>query len=250
MGKAVYLQLADGSIFSGTHFGAPLTRDIIAEVVFTTAMTGYTETLTDPSYYGQMVIQTFPLIGNYGVHTGDFESSGIHMSAYITKEICDAPSNFRNQMDLDSWLKKEGIPGICNIDTRALTKKIRQQGVMNGRLTVEKPSSEGIRELSEWKIEHAVKSVSCKEAYKVPAGVSKYHVVLWDFGAKQNIVRKLHSLGCQVTVVPSAATHSDILKLHPDGVMLSNGPGNPKENASVIEELSKLCTYKDRKSVV
>lgn len=242
MEKRIYLQLADGTCFQGTPFGAPLTEDLTAEVVFTTAMTGYTETLTDPSYYGQMVVQTFPLIGNYGVHEGDFESSGIHMSAYITREFCDAPSNFRNQMSLDSWLKKEGIPGICNIDTRALTKKIRTQGVMNGRLTMTEPGPEDVWKLKDWTIRGAVSSVSCRESYAVPAGVSKHHVVLWDFGAKQNIIRKLHAFGCSVTVVPSTATHLDILKLQPDGIMLSNGPGNPKENLKIVEELKELCS--------
>ncbi len=244
MEKTIYLQLADGTCFSGTPFGAPLTEDLVAEVVFTTAMTGYTETLTDPSYYGQMVVQTFPLIGNYGVHTGDFESSGIHMSAYITKEFCDAPSNFRSQMSLDFWLKKEGIPGICNIDTRALTKRIRKQGVMNGRLTTVKPNLEDAAKIKDWTIQNAVRSVSCKEAYEIPAGVSKHHVVLWDFGAKQNIIRKLHALGCGVTVVPATSSHSDILKLQPDGIMLSNGPGNPKESLKIVEELKKLCSFR------
>lgn len=244
MENTIYLQLTDGTVFAGTPFGAPLKNDVVAEVVFTTAMTGYTETLTDPSYYGQMVVQTFPLIGNYGVHSADFESGRIHLSAYITKELCSAPSNFRSQMDLDTWLKKEGIPGICNIDTRALTKKIRQQGVMNGRLTTKLPGQEDSYELSSWSIKNAVRSVTCEEAYEVPAGIEKYHVVLWDFGAKRNIIRKLHALDCRVTVVPATASYLDIVNLHPDGVMLSNGPGNPKENKQIIRELKKLCGYK------
>lgn len=244
MEKKIYLQLADGSCFTGRSFGAPLTEDVLAEVVFTTAMTGYTETLTDPSYYGQMVVQTFPLMGNYGIHTGDFESSRIHMSAYITKEWCSVPSNFRCQTDLDSWLKKEGIPGICDIDTRALTKKIRTQGVMNGRLTLTPPSEENLEELSRWSIHNAVSQVTSEKIYEIPAGLPKFHVVLWDFGAKQNIIRKLHALNCKVTVVPSTASHRDILGLSPDGIMLSNGPGNPKENVSVIKELQILCSYK------
>ena len=193
MDKKIYLQLADGTVYTGTAFGAELENDIVAEIVFTTAMTGYTETLTDPSYYGQMVVQTFPLIGNYGVAPGDFESKSIHMSAYITKEFCQAPSNFRCQMDLDSWLKAEGIPGICDIDTRALTKKIRQQGVMNGRLTKKKPEEEDSYELSSWALKNAVQSVTCEESYDIPSGIENHHVVLWNFGAKQNIVRKLHA---------------------------------------------------------
>lgn len=243
MEDIIYLQLQDGTWFSGKPFGAPLTKDIIAEVVFTTAMTGYTETLTDPSYYGQMVVQTFPLIGNYGVMTNDFESKGIHMSAYITREWCKHPSNFRQEMDLDTFLKKEGIPGIYDIDTRLLTKKIRQFGVMNGRLTTSLPESIVAAALADWNIENAVESVSPKEPYEIPCGVSEYHVVLWDFGAKSNIARKLHALNCQVTVVPASYTCEQILSLHPDGIMLSNGPGNPKANANIIKELAKLCKH-------
>ena len=257
--KQIYLQLADGSCYVGKSFGAPLTEDVVAEVVFTTAMTGYTETLTDPSYYGQMVVQTFPLIGNYGVNAADFESRGIHMSAYITKEWCASPSNFRCHADIDTFLKAQNIPGIYGIDTRALTKKIRTQGVMNGRLTAVPPSfqidsqsnsqqslkqeSDHLTQLASWRIENAVKNVSCKELYEVPSSIPKYHVVLWDFGTKQNIIRRLHALNCKVTVVPSTATHQQILDLHPDGVMLSNGPGNPKDNPSIIEELRTLCLF-------
>ena len=238
----IYLQLADGSCFTGKAFGAPLTHDVVAEVVFTTAMTGYTETLTDPSYYGQMVVQTFPLIGNYGSNTEDFESSKIHMSAYITREWCPDPSNFRCDTDLDTWLKKEGIPGIYDIDTRALTKKIRTKGVMNGRLTSVLPSSESLSDLDTWQIQDAVSFVSRKTICEAISDSFKYHVVLWDFGCKQNIVRMLMSHGCKVTIVPSATTCQEILELKPDGVMLSNGPGNPKENTSVIQELRKLCS--------
>lgn len=244
MSNTIYLQLADGTVFSGKAFGAPLSGDVVAEVVFTTAMTGYLETLTDPSYYGQMVVQTFPLIGNYGVIPSDFESRGIHLSAYIVKEYCEAPSNFRSQMDLDSYLKKEGIPGIYDLDTRALTKKIRQSGVMNGRLTMSNPILEDASFLADWTIDEAVKHVSTNKIYEIPCGVADYHVVLWDFGAKQNIIRKLHALNCQVTVVPSTATCEEILNQNPDGIMLSNGPGNPKDNPFIIKELQKLCTYK------
>ena len=242
--NTIYLQLEDGTIFTGKAFGAPLQEDVIAEVVFTTAMTGYLETLTDPSYYGQMVVQTFPLIGNYGVIPSDYESGGIHLSAYIVTEYCPTPSNFRSQMDLDTFLKKEGIPGIYDLDTRALTKKIRQSGVMNGRLTTTPPTAEGTKALSGWTISEAVPNVSTKQAYEVPCGIPGYHVVLWDFGAKQNIIRKLHALNCRVTVVPSNTTCEEILALHPDGIMLSNGPGNPKDNPVIIEELRKLCLFK------
>lgn len=241
MEQTIYLQLEDGTCLTGKSFGAPLKKDVIAEVVFTTAMTGYTETLTDPSYYGQMVIQTFPLIGNYGVNPSDFESEGIHMSAYITREWCKCPSNFRNRMDIDAFLKQQNIPGIYDIDTRFLTKKIRESGVMNGRLTTTRPQYADLKLLEGWHIEHAVASVTCPSPFEMESGLSIRHVVLWDFGAKANIARMLRRAGCRITVVPAFSTCEDILALHPDGVMLSNGPGNPKDNPSIVAELAKLC---------
>lgn len=242
MNQKIYLQLEDGSIYEGYSFGAPLLQNVIAEVVFTTAMTGYVETLTDPSYYGQMVLQTFPLIGNYGVNSSDFESSKIHMSAYIVHEYCTAPSNFRNQFDLDSFLKEHNIPGIYNIDTRALTKKIRSKGVMVGCLCNSPLSEAELSSLSNWNIDDAVKQVSCSSSTHFQTSLPKYHVVLWDFGAKENILRSLLSRDCNITVVPSTATCEEILALNPDGIMLSNGPGNPKANTAIITELKKLCT--------
>lgn len=241
MEQTVYLQLEDGTCLTGKHFGAPLKEDVIAEVVFTTAMTGYTETLTDPSYYGQMVVQTFPLIGNYGVNPKDFESKGIHMSAYITREWCPCPSNFRCQMDLDAFLKRQNVPGIYDLDTRYLTKLIRERGVMNGRLTSLRPDSAAVEDLKSWAITDAVAHVTCREPYQIPSPLPRHHVVLWDFGAKQNIIRKLHALNCDLTIVPASTTAARILSYSPDGIMLSNGPGNPKDNPAIISELSHLC---------
>ena len=241
MEQTVYLQLEDGSCLQGKHFGAPMAQDITAEVVFTTAMTGYTETLTDPSYYGQIVVQTFPLIGNYGINPADFESEGVHMSAYITREWCQKPSNFRCQTDLDTFLKQQGIPGIYDIDTRYLTKRIREHGVMNGRLTLTPPDPKKAAELADFSIQNAVECVTCKAPYEMPAGLPRFHVVLWDFGAKKNILRRLHALGCRLTVVPAGTSCEEILALKPDGVMLSNGPGDPKKNPGIIRELAKLC---------
>lgn len=241
MNETIYLQLEDGTVYTGFSFGAPLQEDVISEVVFTTAMTGYLETLTDPSYYGQMVVQTFPLIGNYGVIPSDFESAHIHLSAYIVKEWCPSPSNFRMQDSLDGFLKRECIPGIYGLDTRALTKKIRKTGVMKGLLTSKEPSSSTLSDLQKWSIRDAVPNVTTSSFYTVPSGLPKYHVVLWDFGAKQNILRKLHSLDCELTVVPAGTSAEEILKLNPDGIMLSNGPGDPKDNPEIITELAKLC---------
>lgn len=244
MKQKIYLQLEDGSIYEGYSFGAPLLHNVIAEVVFTTTMTGYVETLTDPSYYGQMVVQTFPLIGNYGVNSSDFESKKIHMSAYIVHENCHAPSNFRSQFDLDSFLKQNHIPGIYGIDTRALTKKIRSNGVMVGCLSTSLPSRTESVVLTNWRIKDAVKNVSCTAAKQHKVSLPKFHVVLWDFGAKENILRSLLRLDCNVTVVPSSATYEEILSFHPDGIMLSNGPGNPKDNSSIVNELKKVCSSK------
>ncbi len=240
MEQTIYLQLEDGSLYEGLSFGAPLTDTVVAEVVFTTAMTGYVETLTDPSYYGQMVIQTFPLIGNYGVNPSDFESKKIHMSGYIVHEYCPSPSNFRTQFDLDSFLKENNIPGIYNIDTRALTKKIRSKGVMVGCLSHSPLSREQLNNLTNWKIEDAVSKVSCGSSEEFKTGLPTNNVVLWDFGAKENILRSLLKLNCNVTVVPASTTYEEILSLNPDGIMLSNGPGNPKDNEAIIAELSKL----------
>lgn len=243
MEELIYLELEDGTCFPGKSFGAKLTEDVVAEVVFTTGMTGYIETLTDPSYYGQMVLQTFPLIGNYGVNMMDLESKQIYMSAYIARDICNEPSNYRCQMSLDEFLKRNNIPGIYDLDTRLLTKKIRTQGVMNGCLT-KTPHHFDFRHLKEWRIDDAVFSVTCNHPYEVTPGIKDYHVVLWDFGAKENIIRKLHQLNCHVTVVPSYTTCEQILALKPDGVMLSNGPGNPKDNPQIIEEIARLSLHK------
>ena len=257
MSKA-YLVLADGSIFEGKSIGAQ--GKTIGETVFTTGMTGYVETLTDPSYYGQIVTQTFPLIGNYGIENEDFESRKSFVSGYIVRELCDGPSNFRCQGDLDSFLKAQGIIGICGIDTRALTKKLRESGVMNGMilsgeiLDLEKH----LEEIKSYTIKDAVKSVQDAYVVKVvpkaetvvpetetvvPEPVEGPSICLFDFGAKANIQRELEKRGCKVTVVPFDTTAEKVISMKPDGIMLSNGPGDPAENVGVIEEIRKLCDY-------
>ena len=152
-----------------------------------------------------------PLIGNYGVNPKDFESKGIHMSAYITREWCPCPSNFRCQMDLDAFLKQQNVPGIYDLDTRYLTKLIRERGVMNGRLTSLRPDSAAVEDLKGWAITDAVAHVTCREPYQIPSPLPRHHVVLWDFGAKQNIIRKLHALNCDLTIVPASTTAARIL---------------------------------------
>lgn len=238
-----YLILENGTIFEGKSFGA--SGEAVGEIVFTTAMTGYLETLTDPSYYGQIVVQTFPLIGNYGVIPSDFESECPHVKAYIVRDWCQEPSNFRCEGDLDTFLKKEGVIGIYGIDTRALTKIVREYGVMNGKIITEGSNSGfGLSELKNYTIRDAVKNTTCKEEKVISPVSVKRKVVLWDFGAKANIARELVARGCEVTVVPSFTKAQRILELAPDGIMLSNGPGDPAENTEIIEELRKVCEKK------
>ena len=258
---AAYLILADGTVFEGLSIGVKGT--VTGETVFTTGMTGYLETLTDPSYYGQIVTQTFPLIGNYGDIGEDYESRKCWVRGYIVREICEKPSNFRCGGTLDDFLKAQGIIGIKGLDTRALTKKLRESGVMNGMIASGedaekiignlKTGGDTLNQIRAYKIEDAVKSVQTDAAPAAndapatqcasrPHDPSK-HVVLYDFGAKLNIQRELEKRGCKVTVVPCDTPAEKVLSLSPDGIMLSNGPGDPAENVNIIEEIRKLCEY-------
>ena len=235
-----FLTLQNGRVFEGESFGAQ--GDTMGELVFTTAMTGYNETLTDPSYCGQSVIQTFPLIGNYGVITPDFESKGLFLNGYIVREWCDVPSNFRCEGDIDKLLKEKNIVGLCGIDTRELTRIVREYGVMNAKITTEKPDVEKIvEELKNFKIKDPVKKVSVRTTETEQPKNKKYRVVLWDFGAKKSIKTHLLERNCEVMTVPESTTADEILQYNPDGVMLSNGPGDPEDNETVISELKKLC---------
>jgi carbamoyl-phosphate synthase small subunit len=214
-----YLLLENGMVFEGEFFGAQ--GEIIGEIVFTTGMTGYLETLTDPSYYGQIVLQTFPLIGNYGVIPPDFESAAVHAKAYIVKYPCQNPSNFRSEGNLDAFLRERGIIGLCGIDTRALTRIIRENGVMNGKITGLKPSPVAVDELKAYKITNPVPKVSVNEGklYKIEKPNykdTKYTVALLDFGRKENIIRELNRRGCDVWVLPSGSIPESILKYSPD----------------------------------
>ena len=233
--RKAYLTLQNGKQFVGYRFGAE--GEITGELVFTTGMTGYAETLTDPSYYGQIVAQTFPLIGNYGV-TPDGESAKPWVSAYIVREKCDNPSNFRCEKTIDEYLKENGIIGLYGIDTRELTKIVREAGVMNASIT-SKPLDE-LSGVYSYFIRNAVKSVTCAEVeyFGNPEGLK---VAVWDFGAKDNIVRELVKRGCYCVKVPSFYTAEQILELNPDGLMLTNGPGDPAENIEIIENIKKLA---------
>ncbi|MGN1080610.1 MAG: carbamoyl phosphate synthase small subunit [Acutalibacteraceae bacterium] len=234
--KKRYLVLADGRIFEGEAIGADACG--VGELVFTTGMCGYIETLTDPSYYGQIVMQTFPLIGNYGIIESDFEGKCC-VKGYAVRECCDTPSNFRCQYTLDEYLKKNNIPGICGVDTREITKLIREKGVTNAVICDEIPSE--LSDVKSYAVENAVNSVTCKEKKVYPAkGGKRFSVTLMDFGAKKNIINELCARGCDVTVVPADTAAEEILKSKPDGVMLSNGPGDPAENTKIIAEIAKL----------
>ncbi|WP_317854901.1 carbamoyl phosphate synthase small subunit [Chakrabartyella piscis] len=238
--KKVYLILQNGQIFQADSFGA--TGDITAEIVFTTGMEGYLETLTDPSYHGQMVVQTFPLIGNYGVIPEDFESAHPSLSAYIVRDICEIPSNFRCEGNLSDYLAKTGVIGLCNLDTRALTKIIREFGVMNAAIRSELPENMELftAELSLAALSSSVDQVTCKESYVLnPEG--EKHVVLWDYGFKKNMGDELIKRGCKLTVVPADTTAEAIKALNPDGILLSNGPGDPSDNKGIISEISKIA---------
>lgn len=240
-----YLILKDCSIYTGTAIGASGT--VIGEAVFTTAMCGYLLTLSDPSYYGQLVTQTFPMIGNYGTIQADTESDKPHLFGYIVRELCDAGSNYRKDGELDAYLKKHGVVGIAGIDTRSLTRKIRTSGVMNAMITDSlNDLPQKIAEIKRFRVKQAVENTSCKAATELNKKDDdhKYRVVLYDFGAKYNIERLLIKYGCSVVRVPYDTTAEQALAYAPDGIMLSNGGGDPADNTQVIEELGKLMAKK------
>ena len=233
-----YLILEDGTVFSGTSIGSE--REVISEIVFNTSMTGYLEVLTDPSYAGQAVVMTYPLIGNYGICREDMESGRPWPDGYIVRELSRIPSNFRSEDTIQHFLKEYDIPGISGIDTRALTKILREKGTMNGMITTKEYAdlSEPIRRMKEYQVKGVVLKTTTKEKYVLP-GEGK-RVALMDYGAKKNIARSFNARGCQVTVYPADTPAETVLADRPDGIMLSNGPGDPKENTAIIEEIKKL----------
>ena len=233
-----FLVLEDGTVFQGTSIGSP--REVISEIVFNTSMTGYLEVLTDPSYAGQAVVMTYPLIGNYGICHEDMESLKPWPDGYIVRELSRIPSNFRSEDTIQHFLESHDIPGISGIDTRALTKILREKGTMNGMITTNEnyDLEDAVRRMKEYSVQGVVKATTTKEKYVLPGEGKK--VALLDLGAKNNIARSLNKRGCQVTVYPSDTSAEEILSSSPDGIMLSNGPGDPKENVEVIREIRKL----------
>lgn len=233
-----YLLLENGKLFEGEAFGAD--GNVISEIVFTTAMTGYLETLTDQSYMGQAVVQTFPLIGNYGIIPCDAEGAKSSVSGYIVRQACDKPSNFRCELTLDEYLKSQGIVGLKGIDTRALTRILRESGTMNG-IICDDPSKVSLEDIKAYRIINPVHEVSCKEIQTVePEGEPLFSVALFDFGVKRNIIRSLVSRGVRVHVLPSDTDANTVRSLNVDGLFLSNGPGDPEDNKEVIEVLKEL----------
>ncbi|MGN0507086.1 MAG: carbamoyl phosphate synthase small subunit [Lachnospiraceae bacterium] len=250
-----YLILEDGSVFEGESIGAK--KDVISEIVFNTSMTGYLEILTDPSYAGQAIVMTYPLIGNYGVAYPDMESKHCFADAYIIHELAELPSNFRSEDTLEAFLLANEIPGIVGVDTRALTKRLREKGTMNGLITTN-PNvvfEEVLPKLKEYRVTGVVRRVTClKPSVHVPSEFhptpldekrpytqnTGFHVALLDFGSKENILRCLLKRGCTVTVYPAYTSAEEVLAGHPDGIMLSNGPGDPAELTEIIAEMKKL----------
>lgn len=235
--KAVLL-LEDGTLFTGQGFGAK--ADYVGEVVFNTGITGYQEVMSDPSYCGQIVTMTFPLIGNYGISRDDFEAVCPSIHGFIVRELEDVPSNWRAQFTLDEWLASHGIPGISGIDTRQLTRLLRHSGTMKGVISTSGKPIEELQALMAGTplLEDQVQRVSTKSIYSSPGTGER--VVLIDFGAKSGIVHALTKRGCDVVVVPHDTTAEQIRRLRPDGVLLSNGPGDPKSVPQAVETVREL----------
>lgn len=235
------LILENGMEFEGKAFG--YIKDSVGEVVFTTGMTGYQEVLTDPSYYGQIVTMTYPLIGNYGINLEDVESATPKVKGFIVREKCDLPNNFRCELELETFLKAHKIIGLEGIDTRALTKVLRNNGTMKGIIVTDDLNKEEIDErIQAFSNKDAVSKVSTKEKYTID-GNGK-HVAILDFGIKNNIIRNFKKRGCKLTVFPSTFKAEEVLDVNPDLVFLSNGPGDPADLTDAIENIKKLVGKK------
>ena len=233
-----FLILEDGHVFEGTSIGA--TDEIISEIVFNTSMTGYLEVLTDPSYAGQAVCMTYPLIGNYGVCLEDMEADKPWQSGFIVREIAKKPSNFRSEQSINQFLINNNITGIEGVDTRALTKILRNQGTMKGMITTNSSYDleDCLKRIKAWEMGHVVLDVTCKEKKVYPG--DGYKVAVIDLGVKRNIIKSLLKRGCQVTVYPAETPAEEIIADAPDGIMLTNGPGDPKDCKVTIKEVKKL----------
>lgn len=237
-----FLILEDGRVFEGTSIGSR--REVISEIVFNTSMTGYLEVLTDPSYAGQAVVMTYPLIGNYGICFHDMESARPWPDGYIVRELSRMPSNFRCEGSIQDFLEKHDIPGIAGIDTRALTKLLREKGTMNGMITTDERCQcqdyieEILPRLKAYAVGDVVEKTTCAQKKVLRGDGCK--VALLDLGAKDNIAESLHKRGCEVTIYPAHTPAEEMLAAKPDGIMLSNGPGDPKSCTKIIPQIRKL----------
>lgn len=235
-----YILLEDGTYFEGTTFGAQLKEPVTGEIVFCTGMTGYLEVLTDPSYCGQIITMTYPLIGNYGVNREDRESNCVAAKAMVVYELCDEPSNWFSNERLEDFMRDQGVVGVQAVDTRALTKKIRTHGTMAARIQNTPPTQADYQSLQGVTTKRPILQVTCKEPYTMQPEQPKHHVAVLDFGIKAGMLRGLVQKGCKVTVLPALTPPEEILKGGYDGVMLSNGPGDPKDNPDIVENIKEL----------
>jgi len=243
MDKKAILVLADGSVHQGYAFGG--LGDAVGEVVFCTSMIGYQEMLTDPSYAGQILVPTYPLIGNYGVNEQDIESAKIRVSGFVVREQCLQPSHYLQKETIHQYLERNSTPGIYGLDTRSITRRLRLHGVMMGIITSSKTPEKALKVLKQapdYGSIDFVKQVTTEKQYKWPSAISpaKYHIVALDCGLKYNIIRILNRLGCDVTVVPCTASAKEVSALKPDGVLLSPGPGDPELLDYIVAEIKQL----------
>lgn len=242
MKKKVYLTLQNGTVFQGYRFGKE--ENVTGELVFSTGMVGYMETLTDPSCYGQIVVNTFPMIGNYGVMHADMESSKAWAFAFIVREFCDKPSNFRSEGTLDEFLKEQGVVGVYGVDTRQLTKILREEGAMIARISDKPLTGSEVQSLAIFEFENTVSAVSDDKKGYFAAENAKYTVVLWDLGVKNSTISQLTEKGCNVIKMPASSTANEILALEADGIVIAGGPGEPSGNVSIIREVKKVLGKK------
>lgn len=236
------LYLEDGTVYKGTGFGYEGTR--VGELVFNTGMTGYQKTMTDPSYERQIIVMTYPLIGNYGVNDVDFESEGIHVFGVVARDVCFQPSNWRCTRTIDEWMKEEEIPGIYNVDTREITRKVRRQGNQKCVISTEDLSVKELAALCEGTevSGDAMKTAGVSDITEMKAENPKFNVAVMDFGVKRSILTELVARGCNLTIFPYGTKAKDILAMKPDGVFLTNGPGDPEEATEAIKITEKLIT--------
>ncbi|OEF97813.1 glutamine-hydrolyzing carbamoyl-phosphate synthase small subunit [Desulfuribacillus alkaliarsenatis] len=242
------LVLENGDVFEGNLIGN--LSNTYGEVVFNTGMTGYQEVLTDPSYAGQIVIMTYPLIGNYGINVDDHESYRSHVAGFIIGEMCPTPSNFRSSFTIDEYLKSQGVVGLSDIDTRQLVRIIRENGTMKGHIVPEEQVKNPYQEIvvDDLEFPDISKDLVARVSRKIratfdPANVKKptHHIVIYDFGFKQNMIRSLHVIGCKVTIVPFNTSLDEVAKLNPDGILFSNGPGDPMDIVAITPELRRVA---------